>query len=128
MPLEILLVLVVGGISGIALALHMMGKSRVLHLNERSARAAWLRHFPESDVQSLTLSDNGKAALLQTSQGKALLWSFGADTVARPLGQFEVADKGHYLDLRFPDFAMPRARLALSAREKPFWLKELQGT
>jgi nitrate reductase gamma subunit len=44
MPLEILLMLVVGGITGIALLTHGLGlsKRRAFH-DEAEARAAWLR-------------------------------------------------------------------------------------
>jgi hypothetical protein len=50
MPLPVLIALVIGGIAGIALILHLSGRSRVVALTEVTARAAWLRHFPDDRV------------------------------------------------------------------------------
>ena len=63
MPLELLLVLVIGGIAGIAVLLHVLGFSRSLTFeDEAAARAAWLRAFPDDTVTGVTLSESQSAA------------------------------------------------------------------
>ena len=81
MALELLLALVLGGISGIAVLLHLTGRSRQAVLGVETARTAWLRHFPEDSVLRVLPADGGQAALVLTSGGPGLLWAFGADTV-----------------------------------------------
>ncbi len=77
MPLEILLVLVVGGIVGIALMLHLTGRSRLRVLTRDVAQDEWIRHFPDDDVVDVTVSHDGHSALIRTRAGAGLLWSFG---------------------------------------------------
>ena len=51
MPLEVLLVLVVGGIAGLAGLMHLLGCSRGFDLRDAGvARTEWLRHWPGEAV------------------------------------------------------------------------------
>jgi len=93
MPLNVLLIIIVGGIAAIALLLHLLGKSRLAVLTQEDARSAWHRHFPDDEILDLTVAHDGHAALVQTSQGPGLLWSFGADTVARHLRDFDLLEE-----------------------------------
>ncbi|MEL6883650.1 MAG: hypothetical protein AAFY39_10510 [Pseudomonadota bacterium] len=122
MPLHILLILVVGGIAGIALALHLLGLSRATPLTEDTARAAWLRHWPDDAVHSVHVTQDGRAARVEARQGRGILWQFGADTCARRLTGAEVTRivKGR-VDLRLGDYTAPRVRLALSPSEQDEW-------
>lgn len=121
MPLDILLVLVIGGIAGITLLLHMTGKSRLLLLTSETAQEQWLRHFPDDTVLDVTVAHDGHAALVRTETGVGLLWSFGADTVARHLLDFDWIDHPKGLEVQFHDFSTPRALIRLDEIERRHW-------
>lgn len=121
MPLEILLVLVVGGIAGITALLHLTGKSRLRVLSADTARAEWLRHFPDDTIIDVTLAHDGHAALLRTETGPGLLWSFGADTVARHLRDFDWIDHPEGIEVQFHDFATPGVTVRLDENERRHW-------
>ena len=121
MPLATLLILVVGGIAAIALLLHLLGKSAALELSEESARAAWLRQFPDDTVHAVILAESRHAALIETQAGTGLIWSFGADTVARPLGGARLSETTNALHIRFPDITAPGISLRLSPAERADW-------
>lgn len=121
MPLEILLVLVVGGIAGITLLLHLTGRSRQVVLTPETAQAQWLRHFPDDTVIDVTVAHNGSAALVRTETGAGLLWSFGADTVARHLLDFDRLDHPEGFEVQFHDFGTPRVILHLDDTERRHW-------
>ncbi len=123
MPLNILLILVVGGIAILALLLHLLGKSRLVILTPEDARTAWHRHFPDDEILGLTVASDGHAAVVQTDQGPGLLWSFGADTVARHLRDFDLLEKPGHLSVIFRDFTAPRVTLYLNATERPLLQK-----
>jgi hypothetical protein len=128
MPLNILIILVVGGISLIAVLLHLLGKSRQIPLSSEDARTAWHRHFPDDQILDLMVASNGHAALVQTDQGPGLLWSFGAATVARHLRDFDVLEQSDHIKVIFHDFAAPSATLHLSDEERPVWQKMMTPT
>lgn len=123
MSLNILIILVVSGISLIALLLHGLGKSRLTVLTPEDARTAWFRHFPDDDISDVTVTNDGHAALIQTSQGPGLLWSFGADTVARHLRNFDLQEQTGGIRVMFHDFTAPRVTLHLDESEHPLWQK-----
>ncbi|MDU9005819.1 hypothetical protein [Sedimentitalea todarodis] len=128
MPLQILLTLVIGGIAAIAMLLHMLGKSALLALDTNSAKEAWLRHFPDDTVQDLLVAGDGHAALVLTDRGPGLLWSFGADTVARHLRDFTYLDGDTRQTIRFSDYGAPRVCLRLTATERQRWQTLMRGT
>ncbi len=125
MPLEILLALVILGIAGIALLLHLTGRSARTRLSAPSARAHWLRHFPDDTVLDVTVADSGDAALVRTPAGPGLLWAFGADTVARPLQGFDLLDTRDGVRVIFHDFAAPSVRLTLTPDERASWRQDM---
>ena len=130
MPLELLLILVFGGIAAIALLLHLTGRSDLTVLDEAQARAAWLRQFPESPIADLTLAKDGHAALIQTADGSAplgLVWSFGADTVARFLEGAKLSPCQQGLQLRLADFSAPTVQLHLGQAEAALWQELIEG-
>ena len=130
MPLELLLILVVGGIAAIALLLHLTGRSKLKLLNDAQARQAWLRQFPESPIADLTLAKDGHAALIRTAQEGAplgLVWSFGADTVARFLEDATLGSCKQGLELRLADFAAPTVQLHLAPAEATLWQALIEG-
>ena len=121
MPLEILLTLVICGIGLIAVLLHLTGRSAQTVMSEDEARSAWLRQFPEDDINQILTAQNGHAALLRTSQGMGLVWAFGADTVARPLSGCDFSDTPRGLRIRFHEFAAPSTNLTLTETECADW-------
>lgn len=121
MPLEILLVLVVGGIAGITLLLHLTGKSRQHVLTRETAPDQWLRHFPDDTVIDATIAHDGHAAIVRTETGAGLIWSFGADTVARHLMDFDWLETSDGFEVQFHDFSTPRARIHLDETERRHW-------
>ncbi|HBS50173.1 MAG TPA: hypothetical protein DEA05_08840 [Rhodobacteraceae bacterium] len=126
MPLDILLLLVIGGLGAIALLLHLSGRSEQRVLDDDSARSEWLRHFPEHEVREVVLSRNRHAALLRLDAGLGLLWAFGMDTAARPVNEPVVTDRPDGLDLRLSDYTAPRVRLRLEPEERARWSALLQ--
>ncbi len=128
MPLPVLLALVVGGISGIALLLHLTGRSRRAVLDPETAAAAWIRENPGDDVVEATVSADGHAALILTRQGKGLVWAMGADTTARPLRDFDLIETQQGLTVLFRDFTAPRARIRLTDFERRRWLSLMDPT
>ncbi len=121
MPLEILLVLVVGGIAAITLLLHLSGRSQRRVLTRETALADWQRHFPDDVVIDVTVSHDAHAALVRTETGPGLLWSFGADTVARHLLDFDWIEQQAGFEFQFHDFTTPRVVIRLDEIERQHW-------
>lgn len=128
MPLHILGVLVVVGLTGLAVLMHVMGLTKRRKLKSaQDARAAWQREFPRVAPGSVLLCRNGTSALLETAQGPGVVWAMGEDTTARFLSGGTVQQRGRKLILHLPDFAAPRITLHLSDDEidtHRHWLEE----
>ncbi|NSY37950.1 hypothetical protein [Leisingera sp. ANG59] len=122
MPLELLLALVLGGISGIAVLLHLTGRSRLAVLSAETARTGWLRHFPGDKISKVLPAASGQAVLVLTEGGPGLLWVFGADTVGRRLAESKIRETATGLRFEFNDFAAPGLSLPLSDGERLQWL------
>lgn len=127
MPLEILLILVVGGIAGIALALHLAGLSRVPRFDAASARAAWLREFPDDAVLDAAPSRDGHAARIEAASGRGIVWRMGADSAARPVAGAQSAASKDGLILHMRDYDAPKVRLKLSQEEAQTWARWIKG-
>ena len=121
MPLEILLALVICGIGGITLMLHFSGKSKRRDLTPDTARTQWLRHFPDDTVIDATVAHDGHAALVRTETGNGLLWSFGADTVARHLLDYDLLNHPDGFEIMFHEFAVPKTLVRLDEFERRHW-------
>ncbi len=122
MPLHILLILVIGGIAGIALALHLLGLSRAEPFTDDTAHAAWLRHRPDDTVLQIDLTQDALAARILTDKGRGILWRMGADTCARLLDGTEDAHvHRRYVTLHLNDYTAPKIRLHLSPEEQDDW-------
>jgi hypothetical protein len=121
MPLTILLILVIGGLAVIALLLHLSGSSRLRVMMAEDARSEWHRHHPFDGIIDVTVAENGHAAIVRTTEGTGLLWSFGADTVAHYLQDFNLIETDSGFDIYFNDYATPYVRLQLSELERRHW-------
>ena len=127
MPLEILLALVVGGIAAIAALTHLFGLSRRARFADAdAARAGWLRAFPDDRVTRVTLLSDGHAALVTADEGTGIVWTMGADTVARRLSGARPRRRADRLILRFPDWDAPRLALRVTEDEAHAILAHLQ--
>lgn len=123
MPLHILLPLVVVGIAGIALLLHLLGYSKTAEIaGADSARRLWLHHFPDIRPRNATVAHDRHAALIETDKGLGLIWTLGADTAARLLHGASARPKGNGLILRLQDFSAPSVTLHLTPSETRAWL------
>lgn len=128
MPLSILLPMVILGIAGIALLLHVLGLSRRAVLADTAAaRAAWLREFPEDSPIRVILCHDHSAALIETARGRGVVWPMGADTTARYLDGARVRQRKGGLTLDLPDYTAPRIRLTLSPDEATSWCALLEA-
>ena len=126
MPLSILLPLVVTGIAGITLMLHLMGYSRRAEIaDSATARVLWLRQFPDLPPRDLRVARDRHAALVRTDRGPGLVWSLGADSTARLLTGAEIHRRGGGLVLRLHDFTAPTVTLRLDADEARLWQDEI---
>ena len=128
MTLGLLVLLVIAGIGGIAVLLHLTGHSRPFEIDsEATARREWQRHCPDDDVRAVLIGANRRAALVETARGRGLLWSFGADTTAQQIDRVEVTDRPDGLILRIGSFTAPAVRLRLSPEERALWRARLTG-
>ena len=122
MPLSILIPMVVIGIAGITLLLHLLGQSRTALLaDETAARRAWMREYPEAQPTRIVLSHDHHAALVETQQGPGVVWPMGADTTARFLRSAHVERTKDGLRIDLNDFAAPHIHLHLDADEADLW-------
>ncbi|MGK7651735.1 MULTISPECIES: hypothetical protein [unclassified Roseovarius] len=122
MPLSILLPMVVLGIAGIAVLLHLLGLSKpATFQDEAAARRAWLREFPEDTPTRVILSQDRHAALVETPQGPGVVWPMGADTTARYLDGAQIKQTETGLRITLPDYTAPRITLTLDPEEARHW-------
>ena len=122
MPLGILLPLVICGIAGIAVLLHVLGRSKPASLvDEHAARAAWSDEFPDDPATTVVLSHDHRAALLQTRKGPGLVWPMGADTTARFLTDAKITQTTTGLRIDLPDYTAPHIDLRLDPDEARRW-------
>ena len=129
MPLHILLPLVVLGIAGIALVLHLLGYSRRATIRDRAhAERLWRHHWPEDEVSDALVATDGHAALVQTARGPGILWAFGADTSARLLAGARLMPGNDALRLRLRDFTAPSVTLRLPPDEARTWQAVIERT
>lgn len=127
MSLEVLLLLVVGGIAAIAGLTHLFGLSRRARFEDAApARAGWLREFPDDRVTAVTRLSDGHAALVTAAEGTGIVWTMGADTVARRLAGARATRRGDRLILRFPDWGAPRLALRVTEDEARAILAHLE--
>lgn len=129
MPISILLPMVALGIAGFAILLHGLGLSRAVSLPDETAVCrAWLREFPGHAPTRILLCKNRSAALVETEQGRGIVWPMGADTTARYLTQAHITATAQGLRIDLPDFTAPRIRLTLELDEAARWFDALEET
>ena len=113
MPLEILAIMVVAGLSLVIGAVHFSGMSRPARIvDSQAARARFLIDYPDEEIGEIAISDDGKAAFIALGGGRTgLVHAIGARYVTRilqPQVLREVrCDESGGLALRLRDFTLP---------------------
>ncbi|WP_306151881.1 hypothetical protein [Roseovarius sp. MMSF_3281] len=129
MPLHILLPMVVLGIVGITVLLHVMGWSKPAALaDEAAAERAWLGEFPDDPPKRVVLSHDHHAALVETQKGHGVVWPMGSDTTARHLTGAKISRTNKGLRIDLPDYTAPRIHLTLDAEEASQWPSLMEQT
>lgn len=126
MPLHILIILVVGGIGGIAALTWALGLARPYRFaTEDDARAAWLRSWPEDRITTVLLAPDGSAALIGTDHGPGVVFTMGADSSGHRLDGADIHETPGGLRILFHDFATPRLDVALDPEARARWQQTL---
>lgn len=123
MPLEILLPMVVIGITGVVLLIRWLRPTPDFRLDNND-KVANIWNHRNVDVAAKTVHLNAARthALIETAQGFGLVWVFGADPVTRLLDHpFEVAPSSTGLRIQTHDFTAPRIDVVLSGGEITRW-------
>ena len=136
MSLPILVMLVVFGIGGGVLAIHLTGGSVPARLSSpEQAFARFAEDFPDLAASEIVLSESGNAAFLHFLSGEAgLVHVIGDRFITRKLGRPDVlacAAKGRDLSLTLDDFTFPGGVWhfagAADATRIAGWLNEARG-
>jgi len=128
MPLPLLALLVVAGISAVVLFVHLVGWSKPARFDgEADARTVLQAEYPDSQIETITLSDNKRIALAQRrDQPPALVHAFGDRFVGRDLSPDlinQVVEVGRALHFKFNDFTDPMITVAIAdASARQNWL------
>ncbi len=113
MSLPLLVIIVVVGIAAVVIAVHMTGGSRIATLaDEGAARERFAVDYPDLPVQSVWLTSDGKAAILELADGRAgIVHAMGGKFLTRIVNPSDVAGapraSGSRLMLRLRDFTWP---------------------
>ena len=126
MPLPVLLALVLGGISAIALILHLLGLSaRARIAGAAEAMGIWNADQPNRPARRAHLAPDGTAALIETDRGPGLVFAMGADLATRPLDGATLRPHRGGLTITLPDFTAPRLRIALPDPDRDAWARRI---
>ncbi len=130
MPLEILLPLVVLGISGIVLLIRLLRPTPDLRFDDTEvATVMWNHRNHDAPAIATHLNMAGSHALIETAKGCGLLWSFGADPVSRLLDHpFDLVEAGLHVQINTHDFTAPVIDIGFSdAAEQAEWVELLKA-
>ena len=97
----------------------------------RGTMAIWLAEtFPDGPAPtSAVVAGDGRAALVETDEGPALIWAMGQDCAARLLAAADVTPTKKGLRVDFHDFGTPPVHVALDgARDADAWRAILTET
>jgi len=129
-PLGVLLPMVVLGIMGLALLIRVLRPTPPLRFSSPEvARNIWDRRNPDDPACDVQLDAAESAALITTRTGAGLLWSMGADPVARRFqSRCVCVETRTGLVVKTGDFTAPKIRLVLPDRDvRRRWCQILEG-
>ena len=119
MPLSVLALLVVLGVSAVVVAVYLFGDNAIDSLDENSARERFSRDFPGFNPQTVILSDDGiNALLLSDLDGRSgLVHRIGKNYLTRlfevgSLRKVEITDRG--IDLYVNEFTLQKISFFLA--------------
>ncbi len=123
MPLEILLPIVVVGITCIVLLIRWLRPTPEFRLHDTDQAAEIWNHRNHDIVAgAVHLNVARTHALIETGGGIGLVWVFGADPVTRLLDQPVVfKSRGNGLSIQTRDFTAPRVDVMLDGAEITHW-------
>lgn len=118
MPLEILGALVVFGIGGVVLLIHLLRMSRPTAFgDDAEARRVFAADYPEPVIRALILAEDGRAVVLETDHGPGLLTAFGNGRFTRLFSRGDIRrvdDRGGRLRVILDDFGAPSLTIAFA--------------
>lgn len=121
MPLPILGALVVLGIGGLVLLVHLLGGSkRLSYEDDAAAREALLTDYPHARIRQTVLTDDQRAALFELAEGVGFAAPFGEGRLTRVMGPDDVSgvdDDPDGLTIRLKDYTAPRLTVRLANAE-----------
>lgn len=129
MPLHILLPMVITGIPLIVLLIWWLQPTPRAPLTQDSVTEIWNRRHPEAPMTACQIASNGDFALVETPQGKGVLWFMGIDPVTRIMSPgWETREDATGLTLIPKDFTIPKIRLAMPSEiERKTFRAALKG-
>lgn len=133
MPLEFLLVLVVGGVSLIVVAVQYSGISRPFRLgSEAEAREAFVLRNEDERPAACILSRDGRAAFLKLDNGRTgVISAMGSKYVTRVFGPEDIrsvaCDGNGGMVVRYRDFTYPFGRYRMADAESALEVAEWLG-
>ena len=132
MPLPILGALVVLGIGGLVLLIHLLGWSkRPQYVDEAAAAAALITDYPHAKIQQMRLADDRRAALFLLSTGVGFAAPFGEGRLTRVLNAEDIrrVDEGRDgLTIRLTDYTAPKLEVMIAdAEARQVWAKRLMS-
>lgn len=130
MPLPVLGALVVLGIGGLVLLIHLLGWSRrPQYADEAEAREALLTDYPHARIHGVDLADDRRAALFDLAEGVGFAAPFGDGRLTRVIAAEDVVgidEAPDGLTIRLTDYTAPRLTVKLAdAATRQAWAKRL---
>ena len=118
MPLPLLGALVVLGIGGLVLLIHLLGWSKRPHYADAAeATAALLADYPNVEIRDVALADDGRAALFDLAEGVGFAAPFGEGRLTRLITDDDVKkvdEAPDGLTIWLSDYTAPRLTIALT--------------
>lgn len=121
MPLWLMGIVVVVGLTAIWLVMRLYGFDRPLSLTPETAGEEFMNDNSGLVPEEILLASSGQSALIRAGGDLHVLWVMGQDVATRKLARARVTDAPEGLTLRLPDFTAPRLTLRLTDEEKRAW-------
>ena len=132
MPLPLLGALVVFGIGGLVLLIHLFGWTRrPAFADTDEAAQALLTDYPHAAIKSAELADDGRSALFVLPNAIGYAAPFGDGRLTRVIeaGDLKSVDAaGDGLTLRLTDYTAPRLSISMrDPKAQDTWRRRLAG-